>query len=802
MFKISRVFSSVQSYVFRHPRLYLSAIALATAFFAMQIPALQLYSEFADLLPQTHPYIVLHNEIKDNFGGANVIIVGVEVTEGDIFTNETLERIHRITQEVDTLPGINHNLVASLTHRNSRKIWLTEVGNIDSKAYYDPEKTDLSKEELDQMRADITANPTIYGPLVSPDMKIALVKAQLNEGQLDYEKTFAQLQAMRKAEALDGITIYATGQPVLIGWAYTYKEQLYQIFFFTALVMLTLLSYYFRKAYGILIPACGVVISATWGLGIISLFGYNLDPLGLVIPFLISARAMSHGIQLVERYYVELADYDNPTLAARHTFESLFRPGTLGVISDAIGLMLIAVGSIPLNTKLAYYATLWALSIILTVLIAVPVLLSTLPKPRNIVMKPNMLRRVGSGCARLLSGRHSPQIVLGAAAILILFGFYCCSLVKIGEAEPGSPILYQDHDYNISSKIINDRFPGSEELYIVATTSEKGGLKRPEVLRALEDLERHMMTDPEVGGAKGIPDLVKNLNRLLHNLDPRWYQIPLDATYTGGLLFTFMASSPIPGALNEFADTDERIANLVFYYKDHKGETIRRAIHMAKQWIEENRGKVEGLTIRLAGGTIGVTAAMNEAAFESNLLTLPLVFLFILIAVFIGYQSIHSGLMVFMAMTYATTLTYAYMGLVHVPINVNTVPVIAVGVGVGIDYSIYMMDRIREEMITYKDITKAVVRAISTTGLAISFTALTLICGIVMWILLSDLRFQADAARLLSVMVVLNAMCAMVLVPSWALAFKPKFIMDVITRDAQSLNGFTTETVNKNKAAA
>ncbi len=802
MAKINQIFSSIQSYVFRHPRMYLSAVALATIFFALQIPALQLYSEFADLLPQTHPYIVLHNEIKDNFGGANVIVVGVEVKEGDIFSNDTLARIHRVTQEVDTLPGINHNLVASLTHRNSRKIWLTEVGNIDSKAYYDPEKADMSKEELAEMKADIASNPTIYGPLVSPDMKIALVKAQLNEGQLDYEKTFEQLQAMRKAEAHEGITIYATGQPVLIGWAYTYKEQLYQIFFFTALIMLSLLIYYFRKAYGILIPACGVIVSATWGLGIISLFGYNLDPLGLVIPFLISARAMSHGIQIVERYYVELANYDNPTLAARHTFESLFRPGSLGVISDAIGLILIAVGSIPLNTKLAYYSTLWALSIIVTILMGVPVLLSTLPKPKNIVMKPNALRVVGLACAKLLSAEKSPKVVLSIAGILIVIGFYCCSLVKIGEAEPGSPILYRDHDYNISSKVINDRFPGSEELYIVAETPEKAGLKRPEVLTALEDLERHMMTDPEVGGAKGMPDLVKNLNRLLHNCDPKWYQIPLDATYTGGLLFTFMASSPIPGALNEFADTDERIANLVFYYKDHKGETIRRAIHMAKQWIDENKGKVEGLKIRLAGGTIGVTAAMNEAAFESNLLTLPLVFLFIWLSVYIGYQSFHSGLMVFMAMTYATTLTYAYMGLLKVPINVNTVPVIAVGVGVGIDYSIYMMDRIREEMATYKDITKAVGRAISTTGLAISFTALTLICGISMWIVLSDLRFQADAARLLSVMVVLNAMCAMILVPSWALAFKPKFIVDVAKNDARSLNTSVADTVNKKIAVA
>lgn len=779
MHRITHFFHNIDNYVFRHPRTWLSIIGLITLFFMAQIPGLKMYSDFADLLPQSHDYIELHNDIKDTFGGANVIVVGIEMEQGDIFNNESLALIHRLTLAVDNLPGVNHNLVSSLTHRNSRKIWLTEMGNINSEPYYKPLNGDLSPEQLVQLKQDVVANPRIYGPLVSPDMKVALIKAQLNEGQLDYEKTFAQLQAVRQSESRANINIYATGQPVLVGWVYTYKEQIIEIFLFTALIMISLLVFHFRKPYGVLIPLGGVIVSSIWGVGIISLFGYNLDPLGLVIPFLISARAMSHGIQLVERYYSELAQCDNAPKAAQLTFESLFRPGTLGVVSDAIGLLLIAIGSIPLNTKLAHYASLWALSIVITVLIAVPLLLSILPKPKNIELKHNALRSIGTGCASLIGNRRAPKSILGLALILLLGGMYMSSHVTIGEAEPGSPILYQEHDYNISSKLINDRFPGSEELYIVAEHEENGGLKRPEVLLALADLERHMMTDPDVGGAKGIPDLIKQVNRLLHNDDPRFYQIPADPAYTGGLMFTYMASSPIPGALKEFTDTDERVANLVFFYKDHQGETIRRAIHMAKQWIEENDGKVDGLTIRLAGGTIGVTAAMNEAAFDTNKVVLPLVFALIFLFVTLFYTSLHAGLLMFLAMLFATTMTYAYMGLQEVGININTVPIIAVGVGVGIDYSIYMMDRIREEMVKQNNLRQAVERAISTTGLAISFTAITLIAGIVMWVILSDLRFQADAALLLSVMVVLNALAALLLVPSWILVFKPAFITQV-----------------------
>jgi predicted RND superfamily exporter protein len=196
---------------------------------------------------------------------------------------------------------------------------------------------------------------------------------------------------------------------------------------------------------------------------------------------------------------------------------------------------------------------------------------------------------------------------------------------------------------------------------------------------------------------------------------------------------------------------------------------------------------VEGLEVRLAGGTIGVTAAMNEAAFETNKLVLPLVFLLIFLSVMVFYRSLHAGFLMFLAMLFATTLTYAYMGVTGVGININTVPIVAVGVGVGIDYSIYMMDRIREQMDRSGSLKEAVRAALATTGLAISFTALTLIAGIVMWIFLSDLRFQADAALLLSVMVILNALAALFLIPAWVLLFRPRFIAGVGAETARNM---------------
>ena len=453
------------------------------------------------------------------------------------------------------------------------------------------------------------------------------------------------------------------------------------------------------------------------------------------------------------------------------------------MVSDAIGLLLIAVGSIPLNTHLGIYASMWAITVVFSVLIGVPLLLSILPTPREPRLKETILRHIGASSSRIVSRPGSARTLLLIAAAAVVLGMAAASNVQIGDSEPGSPILYPDHDYNISSRVVNERFPGSEELYVVAETDEKGGLKRPEVLKALAAFQAHMLTDPGVGGAKGLPDLIQQVNRLMHNNDPRWYQIPHDERYVGGLMFTYMASSPIPGALDEFNNTDDQVANLVFYYKDRQGETIRRAIHMAKQWIDEHGDEVEGLTIKLAGGTLGVAAAMNESAYQTNLIVLPLVFLLIFAFVTLFYTSWHAGLMMLLAMLFATTLTYAYMGLSGLNIDINTVPVIAVGIGVGIDYSIYMMDRIREEMAKCRDLAHSVQQAISTTGMAISFTALTLMAGIVMWVIFSDLRFQSDSALLLCVMIVINGITAMLLVPSWVLRFQPRFITAVYADD-------------------
>ena len=76
------------------------------------------------------------------------------------------------------------------------------------------------------------------------------------------------------------------------------------------------------------------------------------------------------------------------------------------------------------------------------------------------------------------------------------------------------------------------------------------------------------------------------------------------------------------------------------------------------------------------------------------------------------------------------------------------------------------------------DLGEAVRQALCTTGLAIAFTATTLVCGVAAWVFGSTLRFQADAAQLLIAMMIFNMLAALLFVPAWVVFARPRFLAE------------------------
>jgi predicted RND superfamily exporter protein len=91
-----------------------------------------------------------------------------------------------------------------------------------------------------------------------------------------------------------------------------------------------------------------------------------------------------------------------------------------------------------------------------------------------------------------------------------------------------------------------------------------------------------------------------------------------------------------------------------------------------------------------------------------------------------------------------------------------------------VDYSIYVVDRIREEYREGKGFEEAARIAMETSGQAVMVTALTMIAPLLAWYFVSPIRFQAEMGLLLAVILALNMAGALLLVPAGIGLLRPK----------------------------
>ena len=856
-----------------NPLLSFVIMAIPTAVLAYKIPSIEVFSRFADLLPQRHEYIVTYNEMRDTFGGANVVTMSVQRNEGDIFNEEDLWKVRYLNDEVDKVKGVNHYQVASIAHRKIRRIVTDSSGMVKSKPVL-PRRIPSKDARLKSLREEMFNNDIVYGTYLSEDGTAAMVLAGFNEDRLDYYNVFSRLRTLRRllegdnfwvARAVDRLrdqantgelnkfkrsyanfnkvmekqgfavdsalveavgaavdagvpegadavqsgkiwgaavmplfdsvldandpegtpktTVYIAGEPMLKGWIYHHSGQLGTIFGITGILFATLLLLNFRAIPGLLLPIMSTGLSAVWGLGFVGWIGYNLDPLILVVPILISARTASHAVQFLERYRDDIRQGSDRKQATINTMSELITPSFIAIFTDAAGLLVLAVSSIPIIAKLGIFCCFWSGSNIVSVPLLLPWMIAHVAAPTVPASKgaradgapepfgQRMMFHLGN-----FIGSPRSNVPVGALTAVLVFGsLWYAKDVVVGENLPGSPIVFQDSDYNVAAGAINDRFAGANQMSVYLEGLKEHDMKRPDVVRTVEKFRLHMMQILGAGGTRDVPTLVRSINRLYHFDDPRWSALPKESGDIGNILFMYEAGAAIPGVILEYVDYPARRANFVTFFKDATGITVRRAITAVKEFIDAH--PLEGIEYKLAGGYVGVTAAANEEIEHSELIQTCLILVVVMASVLVTYRSFTAPALVFVVLMIAVLVNRAYMGIRGIGLNVNTLPVTAVGIGIGVDYAIYILDRIKEEA---QDMTvnEAIVKTLSTTGAAVVFTAITVVAGIFYWIVGSALRFNSEMALLLTLLMGGHMIGAITILPMMIRVFQPTFIKD------------------------
>ena len=167
---------------------------------------------------------------------------------------------------------------------------------------------------------------------------------------------------------------------------------------------------------------------------------------------------------------------------------------------------------------------------------------------------------------------------------------------------------------------------------------------------------------------------------------------------------------------------------------------------------------------------------MNEVILAGQISAIALALLVLVVIMSIGYRSLVAGMLFMVPVALSNALTFSYMTINGIGININTLPVVALGIGLGVDYSIYVVDSIREQVRSHGDLQQAIIEALGGAGLGVLTTVITLVGGVMLW-LFSSLRLQSEMGALIATWLTISASSSLLLMPALIYIFKPAFIV-------------------------
>jgi predicted RND superfamily exporter protein len=746
---------------------------LLTVFMLYNAFQVQMVTSFNELLPYRHPFVQVHTKFSDQFGGANNINIMITVDEGDFFTLQNLIKIFEMTQAVDKLEGVNHDQIDSIGHRTTRYLTVSSGTIATPPVMRRPPKTE---QEVEDIKKICFHTDTIYGKLISLNGKAALIRANFIEGRINYKNIFDQVErTVVEPFESENFTVWVAGEPRLYGWIYYYAREVFFIFIAATIFCWILLYMYFKDWRGALRPTITGVVSAIWGLGMIHLIGFSLDPLALVIPFFVTARAVSHSVQMHERYYEEYRRQEwNKEKAIVGAFAELFVPTLSGIITDALGMLVIIIVPVVILQKIAIFASLWVATVAISELLLNPIVYYYLKAPvqeKVLRREEGIFQAIMNSAAMWITTPRNAKIIVGVWVLAFLLALTQIRHLTFGDPTAASPLLRTDSPYNLAHTEIQKFFGGIEPLIIVVEGRDKGVLKQPQILNAMEGFQRHLERDKDVGYSFSLADIIQAINMTFYDLQPRWSVIPAEVPKVSSLFWFYFAGAP-PSETSKFLDPSYTNTHVTFFIKNHQGDNVARIIERVRQFAADN--PMEQADWRLAGGLIGVTAAANEELVKNDVIMHLLGFGTIFIIVMFTYRSPIAALIMMVGLFLAASVINAYMGFRNIGINLQSLPVVTVGVGFGIDYALYIVSRAIEDY--DGDVQHAVYMGLRTAGKAVAFTALTLVMATFIWAF-SNIRFCAEMGLLLALWMAVSFLGACTFLPALLVLVKPKFFL-------------------------
>lgn len=752
----------LEQLLFGHRALVALGFLILTLLLGWQATQIRPDASFVKMIPSSHPYVANYLEHRDELSGlGNSIRVVVAAKDGDILQPEFQQTLKAVTDELFFLPGVDRSALKSIWTPNVRWTEVTEEGFVGGPVI--PEDYDGSAASLEQLKVNILRSGQL-GRLVANDFGSALIQVPLFERlpetgeKLDYQQFSQRLETLvRQQYSSDQVDIHITGFAKVVGDLIDGAAQVATFFAIAFAVTLVLLYLYSHSVTGTLIPLCCSLIAVVWQLGLLNWLGYGLDPYSMLVPFLVFAIGVSHGVQVVNNVRIEAAAGADKLTAARKAFRTIFIAGFTALLSDGLGFVTLMVIDIQVIQDLAVAASLGVLVIVVTNLLLLPLLISWAGVGQRSIHKTRHGVERSAGLWRALVCFSRPKGALTALAVAVLlawYGFNASRDLQIGDLSAGAPELREDSRYNLDNAFVTANYSNSSDVFVVMVKTPAEQCSRFETLQLVDRFQYYLTNVAGVQSSVSLVDVAERVTAGLNEGSLKWRSVSRNQ---------YVINSSLRYVPSGLMNSNCSLLPVILFLEDHKAATLQRVSTAVDTFADRHNS--DEIQFMMGAGNAGFEAATNEVIADAQYEMLLWVYGVVSLLCLLTFRSLRTVACIILPLALTSLLCQALMAKLGIGVKVATLPVIALGVGIGVDYGIYIYSRLNSFLQQGMALPEAYYETLRSTGKSVAFTGLTLAIGVVLWVF-SPIRFQADMGVLLTFMFLLNMLGALILLPA------------------------------------
>ena len=714
---------------------------MGTLFFGNEIRSLKIDADILRSLPDEDPDARLLKKIGENFGGNNM---GVIILETDnIYQTSVLEHIQLLTDTLANIDGIT--TVSSLTNIINIKggDYGIEIGKLVDE-YEMPE----SPKDFQILRNNILNNEMYKGSIVSEDETSTLIIFNLDNNS---DVNAIAKNVIRKTEELNlPEKLYYIGSPMLLTYiSDLMRDDLTNLLPLAFLVIAFILFLSFRSISGVLLPLLIAIIAIVWSLGSMAFLDIKMSMISNNIPIILLAIGSAYTIHVINRINKVSQSKETDVIARALAFVLI--PLILAALTTIIGFVSFIFGAyLNMIVDFGIFTALGTLFASLLSIFFVPAILEVVnyKRKKNIKQKEHsfltnyFLKPINA----LLIKR--PKTILTIWMVLIAISIVGMSSIK--RSVDIQEYFKKNNPTRLAENIMIEKFGGTKPIFV----HFKGNMQSPKVLKTMIQTSEYMEKSPDVYTSMSIAKLIAEINLNITNKRG----IPNKSEQIEQLWFLLEGNE----VLNRFVNEDLTEGIIISKFKSPDNESKKEFAKYMRKFIAANSS--EECEIEITGMPF-VDITMDQSLINSQIGSILIAILFVIILVGIILRSWISGLYASIPIIATIMLLFGFMGLTGISLNIATVLVASVALGIGIDYSIHIISHFNESYKKSQDLYASIQESILISGNAIIINVISVSAGFLI-LVFSEMVPLQYFGLLIALSMVSSCLGALTLLPS------------------------------------